>query len=186
MLTRTTSLVDELYKVPEKAEIINGEIIRLMATGRMPSYAAFELAVSLRSYIKQAILPGIVVPDNAGFLVNLPNRSSFSPDAAYYIGPNSGMRFFEGAPAFAVEVRSENDYGVTAEAEMAAKRRDYFAAGSLVVWDVDLLSETEIVRKYTAEGGTDRPAATFQRGETADAEPAVPGWRMPVNDLFEE
>lgn len=69
---------------------------------------------------------------------------------------------------------------------MAARRRDYFAAGSLVVWDVNLLSETQIVRKYTAEGGTNRPVATFRRSETADAEPAVPGWKMPVNDLFEE
>ena len=98
MLTRATPLVDELYKVPEKAEIVDGKIIRLMATGRMPSHAAFELAVSLRYHAKQTKLPGTVVADNAGFLVNLPNRSSFSPDAAYYVGPNSGMRFFEGAP----------------------------------------------------------------------------------------
>ncbi len=186
MIIRSLSLVDELYKVPEKAEIINGEIVRLMATGRMPSHAAFALAMSLYNFTKKAKLPGIVVPNNTGFLVNLPNRSSFSPDAAYYVGPNSGMRFFEGAPAFAAEVRSENDYGVTAEAEMAAKRRDYFAAGSLVVWDVDLLSEEVVVRRYTAEAGTDRPAAIFLRDETADAEPAVPGWTMPVNDLFED
>jgi len=25
----------------------------------------------------------------------------------------------------------------------------------------------------------------FRRGEVADAEPAVPGWRMPVDELFE-
>jgi Uma2 family endonuclease len=186
MATLTSPLVDALYRIDGKAEIIEGKIVHQMATGRKPAYAAGEVFFYLRLHVRENNLTGIAVPDNAGFLVNLPNRSSFSPDAAYYIGPNSGMRFFEGAPAFAVEVRSENDYGVTAEAEMAAKRRDYFAAGSLVVWDVDLLSETEIVRKYTAESGTDRPAATFQRGETADAEPAVPGWTMPINDLFEE
>jgi Uma2 family endonuclease len=125
------------------------------------------------------------MPDNAGFTVRLPNRQSFSPDAAYYEGPDTGMHFFVGAPRFAVEVRSENEYGIEAEREMAAKRRDYFAAGTRVVWDVDLLSETQVVRKHTPEIGADRPEAVFTRGEVADAEPAVPGWRMPVDDLFE-
>ena len=50
-------------------------------------------------------------------------------------------------PLFAVEVRSENDYGPAAEREMAAKRADYFAAGTRVVWDVDLLGE-DVVRVY--------------------------------------
>jgi Uma2 family endonuclease len=49
------------------------------------------------------------------------------------------MKFFEGAPVFAVEVRSEGDYGPAAERELAEKRADYFAAGTLAVWDVDLL-----------------------------------------------
>jgi Uma2 family endonuclease len=44
------------------------------------------------------------------------------------------MRFFEGAPVFAVEVRSENDYGPDAEREIVQKRADYFAAATLVVW----------------------------------------------------
>ena len=46
------------------------------------------------------------------------------------------MRFIEGSPDFAAEVRSENDYGDDAELEMAEKRADYFAAGTQVVWDV--------------------------------------------------
>ena len=37
-----------------------------------------------------------------------------------------------------------------AEREMAEKRADYFAAGTKVVWDVDLLSE-DVVRVYRAE-----------------------------------
>ena len=59
------------------------------------------------------------------------------------------MKFGEGAPVFAVEVRSEGDYGPAAERAMAQKRADYFAAGTLVVWDVDLLSD-EIVKSYRA------------------------------------
>ena len=92
------------------------------------------------------------------------------------------MKFFEGAPIFAVEVRSECDYGPAAERDMAAKRADYFAAGTLVVWDVDLLSE-EVVRVFR-DGNGEQPASVYRRGQAAEAEPAVPGWTMPVDDLF--
>jgi Uma2 family endonuclease len=65
---------------------------------------------------------------------------------------------------------------------MAEKRADYFACGTLVVWDVDLLRE-EVIKSYKASD-PDHPVL-FRRGEMADAEPAVPGWRMAVDDLFE-
>lgn len=91
------------------------------------------------------------------------------------------MRLAEGAPIFAVEVRSENDYGPAAERAMQEKRTDYFACGTQVVWDVDLLSE-EVVKVYRASD----PAqpAIYRRGDMAEAELAVPGWSMPVDELF--
>ena len=90
------------------------------------------------------------------------------------------MRFIPGTPNFAVEVRSENDYGAAAEAELAAKRADYFAAGTRAVWDVDPLAET--VALYRA----DVPATPviFRRGDVADAGEAVPGWHVTLNEFF--
>ena len=77
------------------------------------------------------------------------------------------MKFLDGAPVFAVEVRSEGDYGPTAEQKIKQKRTDYFAAGTQVVWDVDLLGE-EVVRSYRANDP--ESPIIFRRGETADAE----------------
>jgi len=54
-----------------------------------------------------------------------------------------------------------------------------------VVWDVDLLSATVIVRKFTKAGGATEPVAAPKRGNVADAEPAAPGFSMNVDDLFE-
>jgi Uma2 family endonuclease len=90
------------------------------------------------------------------------------------------MRFIEGPPRFAAEVRSENDYGPAAEEAMGRKRCDYFQAGTLVVWDVDPIAETVTAYRSTAP---DHPTV-YRRGDTAEAEPAVPGWRMPVDDVF--
>ena len=114
--------------------------------------------------------------------MNLPYRESFGPDADYHIGPRTGMRFLEGAPVFAVEVHSENDYGPAAECAVQEKRHDYFACGTLVVWDVDLLS-ADVVKVYRARE-PDNPTI-YRRGDMAEAEPAVPGWRIAVDALFE-
>jgi len=58
---------------------------------------------------------------------------------------------------------------------MAWKRADYFAAGTLVVWDVDVLRE-KVVRVYR-KTEPDNPYI-YREGEIAEAEPAVPGWTM--------
>jgi Uma2 family endonuclease len=182
MATRPKARIEDLYNVPEhgKAEIVNGELIRMAPTGFLPSRAAGAIYVSLREYERRT-QRGFAIPDNAGFTVDLPNRQSFSPDAAYHTGPPTGMRFLAGAPVFAAEVRSEEDYGPSAEKAMAIKRADYFAAGTLVVWDVDMLSDAP-VRVHRASA-PDAPTL-YRRGEIAEAEPALPGWRMPVDDLF--
>jgi Uma2 family endonuclease len=180
MSTKTEATIEDLYKVDGKAELVNGEIVHMSPTGGRPSYAAGEIFVSLRGYQRRT-KSGYAVTDNAAFKVNLPHRKSFSPDAAFYVGGEITMKFYEGAPVFAVEVRSEGDYGPKVEQVMARKRADYFAAGTLVVWDVDLLGETP-VRAYRA-ADPDNPTL-YRRGELADAEPALPGWRMPVDDLF--
>jgi Uma2 family endonuclease len=180
MSTKTEATIEDLYKVDSKAELINGEIVHMSPTGGLPSYAAGEILVSLRDY-EHRTKSGYAVTDNAAFVVNLTHRKSFSPDAAFHVGGELTMKFFEGAPVFAVEVRSEGDYGPKAEQAMARKRADYFAAGTLVVWDVDLLSE-DVVKLYRADDP--ETTAVYRRGAAADAEPALPGWKMPVDDLF--
>jgi len=182
MSTKTEATIEDLYKVEGKAELVNGEIVHMSPTGSRPGYAGDEIFVSLREYSKRT-KTGRAVGDNKAFRVDLPNRKSFSPDAAFHVGADTGMKFYEGAPVFAVEVRSEGDYGPKAERAMAKKRADYFAAGTQVVWDVDLLSET-VVRVYRASD-PDNPQV-YRRGEMAEAAPAVPGWTMPVDDLFVE
>jgi len=182
MTRKTTATLEDLYHVPDqgKAELVKGEVILMAPTGGVPGRAGGEIYVSLREYERRT-RRGYAFPDNVGFVVHLPNRGSFSPDAAFYIGELKGGEFLDGAPIFAAEVRSENDYGPMAERAMADKRADYFAAGTLVVWDVDVLRD-QVVRVYRASD-PDHPTR-YHRGQVAEAEPALPGWSMPVDDLF--
>ncbi len=175
------SLIEKLYRTEGKAEIVNGEIIEFMSTGDKPGTAAANLLVSLKLFQRKTKL-GIAYGDNVGFLVDLPNRKSFSPDASFYTNERTGMKFLQGSPILAIEVRSENDYGKKAEEAIKQKRHDYFIAGTKVVWDVDLLSEN-VIESYSYDN-PDTPQI-FKRGEIANAESALPNWTFEVDELFE-
>lgn len=180
MSVKTKATIEDLYKVDGKAELVDGEIVLMPPYGGWPGRAVGAIVFSLHEYEKR-VGSGYAVMSTAAFVVDLPHRKSFCPDASFYVGNIDSMKFFEGAPVFAVEVRSESDYGPKAERAMARKRADYFAAGTQVVWDVDLLSETP-VHVFRADD-PESPTA-YRRGETAEAEPALPLWTMPVDNLF--
>ena len=177
--------LDDLYRVEGKAELIGGRIVHQMASGDLPSRIAFEIAASLRNHAK-ATKHGRVSADGIGYSVpEMPSgRESFSPDASFYDGPapSNAMRFIKGIPIFAAEVRRQFDYETAAQSRLAAKREDYFAAGTDVVWDVDPESEnlSEILRRCPTK------PTVFGMGQLADAEPAVPGWRVAMDDIFAE
>jgi Uma2 family endonuclease len=180
MTVRARATIEDLYRVKEKAELVNGAVVVMSPTGYLPGHAASAILISLWDYARRTGT-GHAIGDGVGFIVDLPNRQSFCPDVAYHTGNPTGMKFLEGAPVFAVEVRSEGDYGPSAERAMAEKRRDYFAAGTLVVWDVDLLSES-VVRSYRASDP--ETPLVYRRGDVAFAEPAAPGWEIRVDELF--
>lgn len=175
--------IEDLERTPEKAELINGRIVRFMATGYRPNLVAGRIFRKLADYV-DASGRGHAFTDNIAFAVGRlsSGRQSFAPDAAYYDGapPPNPMKFIAGTPTFAVEVRSENDYGPAEEIAMAEKRADYFEAGTPIVWDVDPIADTILAYRI------DDPETPtlFRRGDIATAEPAVPGWQLDTAWLF--
>jgi len=171
----------DLMKVEGKAELIGGRIVESMASGRKPNRVAGRIYIALCNHATDTAT-GEAFTDNMGFAVDPPlssGRQSFSPDTAFHAGPfpPNDMAFIDCAPTFAVEVRSENDYGRSAETAIADKRTDYFEAGTLAVWDVDPLGKTITLHTPTSE-------TTFRPGDLAHAEPALPGWTLDVAALF--
>lgn len=182
--TQPCATLDDLMGTEGKAELINGRVVRYMASGAVPTRVAKRILLSLDPFVV-ALGVGEAYPDGIGYAMDPPltsGRQSFSPDVSYYAPPlaASHAKFIDGPPTFAVEVRSENDFGPAQDREYEAKRADYFEAGTLVVWDVDYVAQT--VTAYTSTAPL-TPTA-FRRGDVADAEPAVPGWRLPVEALF--
>jgi Uma2 family endonuclease len=174
--------VEDLYSVEGKAELVHGRIRRLPFFGRVQGHAVQEIKMALREHVRASRLPGIILGSTVCFVVDLPHRQTFCPDVAYYVGPDSGMKFPVGAPRFVAESRDPLDENPDAERDRAEKRRDYFAAGTVVVWDVDLTGPDAINVYRRTDPET---PAVYRRGEVAEAEPAVPRWTMPVDVMFE-
>ena len=174
----------DLMRYDGKAELVRGRLVLFMPTGHRPNLVAKWIVRSLDDWIETSGRGGFAYTDSIGFAVPelTSERETFSPDASYYPGPEPArpMRYVEGPPLFAAEVRSENDYGSAQDREYAAKRADYFEAGTLVVWDVDPVAGT--VACYRAAAAL--TPQVFGPGEEADAEPALPGWRISVDWLM--
>ena len=101
------------------------------------------------------------------------------PDAAYVSAERfaSTVRrgpFFEGAPDLAVEVLSPGN----TRREIAAKVRDYLAAGAGAVWVVDPSRGTVMVHS------PDRGSETLTGGDVLDGGTILPGFRLRINKLF--
>jgi Uma2 family endonuclease len=173
--------LEDLWNYEGPAELINGEIIPLTGTQVGPGNAAFLIRLSLHNHAL-AWGGGHALSESVTFVLETPRTQALVPDVAWFVGEVARNDIVNGAPTLAVEVRSNGDYGPTAERKMVRKRSLYFAAGTRVVWDVDVLREGWI-RAYHASD-PEHPVV-FARGEIADAEPAVPDWRFPVDELFQ-
>lgn len=173
--------LEDLWNLDEPAELIDGEIIPVTPVPYRPGRAALLIWRSLEEHARLHG-GGHAIADPTQHVLPGERPQVVIPDASWWIGAPREDEMLPGAPALAVEVRSKNGYGPAAERKITRKRSLYFAAGTQVVWDVDVLREA-VIRAYRA-ADPERPAV-FRRGEVADAEPAVPGWRFPVDEMFE-
>lgn len=180
-MIKQIATIDDLYAYdgPGGAELVNGKLVEMSLTGTMPSYGARKILQALIEY-EERTKSGLAYSDGMAYLVKLPNRQSFSPDASYHRSRKLGSKFATGAQVFAVEVRSENDYGPAAERSIAQKRADYFAAGTQVVWDVEVLHDY-CITSYRHDA-PDQPLV-FGTSDIATAEPALPGFTFAVRQL---
>ncbi len=180
MATKTEAKIEDLYNVEGQAELVNGKIVRMPLHVEAVARAIGNAKMSLYEYSENG-KKGLPLGSTVAYIVDLPHRKAFCPDLAFYTGTEHSMEFPKGAPIFVAEFRDPDNYGPVAERKIADKINDYFAAGTEVVWDVDLQAKA-VVRVYRKD--TPDESTVYRRGEVAEAKPALPGWSMPVADLF--
>ncbi len=171
-LERLESETDKQY------ELVDGIPKEKGPEGMEHSYIAATLAGEIRTHVKSQKL-GIVLESSASYRMSEGNTRK--PDVSFVAKDRlSEKRLstkpFEGAPDLAVEVISPTDIWW----EILKKLNQYFASGCRLVWLISPPDQTVLV--YRA----DRPSHFLQIGDSLDGEDVVPGFAIPVAELFAE
>ncbi len=172
---------EELLKMPDdglRTELVQGEVRRMAPAGNVHGRIAAKVAARLFQHVEDNRL-GAVYAAETGFKVASDPDTVRAPDVAFVsrerieeIGEIEG--FWPGAPDLAVEVVSPGDlYG-----EVEEKVLGWLAAGSRMVVVVDPRNKTVSVRRHQGE------AQALAEGDTMRGGDVVPGWEIPVADIF--
>jgi Uma2 family endonuclease len=163
-------------------ELVDGKMVQLPFHTIGEAQTVGNILASLKKYEDHVSIDG-TLSSTIVYVVDLPHRKSFSPDVSFtVVFPDNPMDFIPGAPVFAAEIRAPDELTTEADVTFAKKREDYFAAGTTVVWDIDPWNET--VKSYSATRREE--PIVYRRGTIADAEPALPGWQIAIDDVFED
>jgi len=169
---------------PEHAErlfeLINGEIVEKMVSGPLPSMIAAFILMHLNLFVRQHGL-GRVTGADGGYMVS---GGKYIPDAAYISKKRQPVRpddaYNPMAPDLAVEVISPSDKeNYQRIARLRMKIANYLASGT-VVWVVD--ADVPQVEIYVPA----QPVRVLGIGETITGGEVLPGFELPVKDIFEQ
>jgi Uma2 family endonuclease len=164
---------------PVYCELVNGVLVE-KTMGIRESSLTRRLVVLLELFIFPRNLGLLFLPD--GLLRLFPGRVR-GPDISFISWDRLPGRVYPTAPLpdlvpdLVVEVISVSN----TPREMQGKRDDYFGAGVRLVWEVDPHARTVAV--YTRP---DVPDAVLTAADTLPGDPVLPGFTLPLADLFAE
>jgi Uma2 family endonuclease len=160
-------------------EIVNGVLVNMGNSGIEHGYIASILNILVGGYVLSHKL-GIICDSSTAFKMKAGNKRA--PDLSFV----SKMRlkgvkrlpkgFFEGAPDLAVEVISPSN---TFE-ELHYKIVEYFENGCHLVWVIHPDEQSIMVYYHP------HPDRLLKINDVLDGEQVIPGFTLPVADLFAE
>lgn len=175
---------EDLLKLPDDGstlyELDRGRLVCMCPASLLSSVVAGRILAALTAFVARLRL-GVVAGADGGYrLVSGPDTLR-APDVSFVRRerlPGGRLRpgFFAGAPDLAVEVLSPSDR----YADVTRKVGQYFAAGTRLVWVVDPAARTAVVFHPGVSPVTLDPDGAL------DGEDVVPGFRLPLVELWED
>ncbi len=171
-------VLDILARERRLYELVDGVLVE-KTTGLRESCLAYFLGMMLKMFVLQHKLG--TVSGEAGLMRLAPGMVRI-PDIAFISWDRFPGRQLprtpipDLAPDLAVEVLSQSN----TVAEMERKTREYFGAGCRLVWIVD--PDARTVTVYTAPD----QATELGEDQTLDGGDVLPGFTLPLRDLFAE
>ena len=173
--------VEDLACLPpdeDRWELVGGELVREPPPGGEHGGISVAIAARLFDFVREHRLGRVF--GEAGYLLASDPDTVRGPDASFVSSERLSTAvwrgpYLAGSPDLAVEVMSAGN----TQQEIAQKVGDYLAAGARAVWVIDPRRETVTIHCY------DRVSVTLGLGETLDGGDYLPGFRLPVSEIFE-
>jgi Uma2 family endonuclease len=178
--TQQLMTAEEVLSLPDdglRHELIAGELRAMAPSGEEHGGVAMTFGILLGQYVRTHRL-GRVLAAETGFLLTQNPDTVRVADVAFIgraragTGPVRGYR--PGTPDLAAEVVSPNDR----PAEVAEKVATWLAHGTRMVIVLDPFRRTVAVHRSFTE------VRYLTADEVLDGGDVVPGWRVPVRELF--
>ena len=182
-LTGKRMTAEELWRMPDdgmRHELIYGELRTMAPSSGEHGWIALNVGGPLREHVRAMAL-GRAFAAETGFMLARDPDLVRAPDAAFVsrerveaLGRVEG--FWPGAPDLAVEVVSPGD----THAEVTEKALAWLAAGSRMVLVAD--PSRHAVTVYRSR--EDIRILVSEAGDVIDGADVVPGWKLPVAEVF--
>jgi len=180
MVVRRELTLDEFAALPASGvqhELDRGALIEMPPPKFPHSAIVRRLDRSLTRYLEDHSSLGEVYVE-AGFLLSESPATVRQPDLAYLraerIPADEPDAYLAGAPDLAVEVVSPSD----SAGELRWKVTQYLQTGAAAVWVVYPQSRTVDVYR------PGQPVVVLSAADELTAEELLPGWRLPIAQLF--
>jgi Uma2 family endonuclease len=182
MATQLRSMTaDEFLAMPNdgvRRELVDGEIREMTPAGWQHGRIAGNIAGELRAFILPRNL-GMMATAEASYRLHADPDTLRAPDVSFVrrerfelVGDTPG--FWPGAPDLAVEVISPSDR----YSDVWEKISEYLDAGTAMVVVVDPPQRTVSVHRSRTD------IAVLTEDDVLDGGDVVPGWTLPVRDIF--
>ena len=183
-MTTTTRPVtaEELLLMPDdgyRHELIRGELKQRPLAGSYHGRLTSNVLILLWSYVRDIGLGHTYVA--AGYLISSDPDTVRAPDVAFIsrerleeIGETDG--YWPGAPDLVVEVISPNDRYTEVEEKVA----EWLEAGARMVIVVNPRRRSVRVHRSLSD------VIDLTEGDVIDGANVVPGWTLPISEIFED
>ena len=174
---------EELIDMPDdgyRYELVRGKLRKMAPAGSEHGDIASDIHISLGAYIRANRLGRTRIAEPGFILERTPDHVR-APDVAFVrrerievIGRQTG--YWPEAPDLAIEVISPYDRYTEVDEKVA----DWLAAGTRMVVVVNPRNKTVKVHRSPTD------VVTLTMTDTLDGGDVVPGWQMPIADIFAE
>jgi Uma2 family endonuclease len=172
---------EELFRRPDlgPCELVEGRLVLMTPTGYTHGEIETELSAALRAYARETGR-GRVMGGEVGVYIRRNPDTVRAADVLLISAERYARRqsasYLDVPPELAVEILSPDD----SWSEVMEKLSDYLAAGVDAVWVVD--PRRREVFSYRSLTSTRR----FAVGDVLTDEELLPGFALPVSDLFRD